>query len=337
MMIISPLVLISLVSLLIIAVMVLLSRNLLFSSMVFGIFSLFCAFFYIASLAVDVAITEIAIGAGASSVLMFLTLLKVGIKEKVAPKLSKQERRKKYITLAFLIIMGVFICISLLDMPPFMDPTNPSNLHIADRYIKETPTYYQIPNIVTAVLGSYRGYDTMGETTVILIAAIGVFTLLRNEKGKKEAIISKDLTNNAILLRGAQILIPVIMLFASYILFHGDLSPGGGFQAGVIFANAYILFALIFGLEKTTKYISFFALQIMLAAGVLIYIGTGFITFLIGGSFLEYNVLAHHAFEGQHYGLFLIELGVFFTVFSGIALIIVIMMEYLNRYNKNVW
>ncbi len=336
-MIISPLVFISLASLFVISIMILLSRNLLFSSLVFSLFSLFCAFFYIASLAVDVAITEIAIGAGASSILMLLTLSKVGIDEKISANISRQEKQKKYITLAFLIIIGLFICVSLMDMPPFMELSNPSNLHVANRYIEETPTNYKIPNIVTAVLGSYRGYDTMGETTVILIAAVGVFTLLRSKKSDKEIIVSEDLTNSAILLRGAQILIPVIMLFASYILFHGDLSPGGGFQAGVIFANAYILFALIFGLDKAIKYISFFALELMLSIGVLLYVGTGFITFLIGGSFLEYNVLAHQAFEGQHYGLFLIELGVFFTVFAGIALIIVIMMDYLNRYNKNVW
>ncbi len=337
-MIISPLVFISLVSLFTISLMILLSRSLLFSAIIFSLFSLFCAFFYIVSLAVDVAITEIAIGAGASSVLMFLTLLKVGVNEKKLTINLRQEKQKKYVTLVFLIIIGVFICASLMDMPAFMNPSNPSNLHIANRYIKETPIYYQIPNIVTAVLGSYRGYDTMGETTVILTAAIGVFALLRSGKPEKEIVItSNDLTDNSVLLRGAQILVPIVMLFASYVLLHGDLSPGGGFQGGVVFANAYILMALIFGLDKTTKYISSFALQVILSVGVLIYSGTGFLTFLIGGSFLEYNVLAHEAFEGQHYGLFLIELGVFFTVFAGISLIIITMMEYLNRFNKNVW
>jgi multicomponent Na+:H+ antiporter subunit B len=119
----------------------------------------------------------------------------------------------------------------------------------------------------------------------------------------------------------AKLLIPVIMLFALYVQFHGDYSPGGGFQAGVIFAAAIILYALLFGLEAAMDVISPAVLRILAATGVLIYAGVGIAAMLLGGHFLDYNVLAHSATEGQHLGIFLVELGVGITVASVMLLL----------------
>ncbi|KEZ78382.1 Na(+)/H(+) antiporter subunit B [Salinisphaera hydrothermalis] len=114
----------------------------------------------------------------------------------------------------------------------------------------------------------------------------------------------------------AQLIIPPILIFALYVQFHGDYSPGGGFQAGVIGASAIILYGLIFGVEAARRAIPPTALRITASLGVLIYGGTGVATMLAGGNFLDYDVLAHDPIHGQHYGLLIVEFGVGVTVAS---------------------
>ncbi len=122
------------------------------------------------------------------------------------------------------------------------------------------------------------------------------------------------MTRHIILRAVAKLLIPVIMLFALYVQFHGDYGPGGGFQAGVIFAAAIILYALIFGLNTAQRVFNKRVIEILVAGGVLIYGSVGVTTLLLGGNFLDYNVLAHDPVHGQHLGILLIELGVGTTV-----------------------
>ena len=119
----------------------------------------------------------------------------------------------------------------------------------------------------------------------------------------------------------AKLLIPVIMLFALYVQFHGDYSPGGGFQAGVIFAAAIILYALLFGLDAAMGVIEPSVLRVLAAGGVLLYAGVGIVAMLLGGDFLDYDVLAHEPTEGQHLGIFFVELGVGITVASTMLLL----------------
>lgn len=112
----------------------------------------------------------------------------------------------------------------------------------------------------------------------------------------------------------AKLLMPFIVLFALYVQFHGDFGPGGGFQAGVIFAAAFILYALIYGLEHARKTVPPGAIRLLVALGVLIYAGTGVAAMLLGGTFLDYSVLAANPHDGQHYGILLVEFGVGVTV-----------------------
>ena len=111
-------------------------------------------------------------------------------------------------------------------------------------------------------------------------------------------------------------IIPFIMLFALYVQFHGDYGPGGGFQAGVIFASAFILHGLVFGLDKTRQVAPPTLIRITAALGVLLYASVGIASLLLGGDFLEYNVLAHDPVHGQHLGILIIEFGVGLTVAS---------------------
>ena len=123
---------------------------------------------------------------------------------------------------------------------------------------------------------------------------------------------------NPILREISHFLLPAIMLFALYVQFHGDYSPGGGFQAGIIFASAIILYAILHGTKKTEKVLSLKLAKVLAAIGVLLYAGVGVLGIILGGNFLDYNVLANSPTSGQHWGIFFIELGVGITVATAI-------------------
>ena len=111
-----------------------------------------------------------------------------------------------------------------------------------------------------------------------------------------------------------KLVVPVIILNAFYVQFHGDFGPGGGFQAGIIFAAAFIVYGLIFGTGIARRVITAAATRVMLSLGVLLYGGTGIAAMLMGGEFLNYSALATNPLNGQHWGIFAVELGVGITV-----------------------
>ena len=117
----------------------------------------------------------------------------------------------------------------------------------------------------------------------------------------------------------AKLLIPFIVLFALYVQFHGDFGPGGGFQAGVILAAAFVLYALIFGLASARKVVPEPLVEAMMALGVLIYAGVGVAGIVLGGNYLDFFVLDPDTIIGQHRGIFWVEIGVAVTV-SGVML-----------------
>ncbi len=112
----------------------------------------------------------------------------------------------------------------------------------------------------------------------------------------------------------AKRLIPFVLLFALYVQAHGDFGPGGGFQAGVIFAAGLILYAMIFGLDALKQVAPPRIVEVTVASGVLLYAGVGVASLLLGGNFLDYDVLLEQPAEGQHLGITLVELGVGVTV-----------------------
>jgi multicomponent Na+:H+ antiporter subunit B len=107
-----------------------------------------------------------------------------------------------------------------------------------------------------------------------------------------------------------------VLLFALYVQLHGDYGPGGGFQAGVIAAAAVILYGLIVGLAPVQRIVPMRLLEVMIPGGVLVYMAVGIAGLLLGDNFLDYDRLAHDAVHGQEWGVFLVEVGVFLTVFS---------------------
>ncbi len=112
-----------------------------------------------------------------------------------------------------------------------------------------------------------------------------------------------------------KMLVGTIILFAFYVQFHGDFSPGGGFQAGVIMAVAFILYGIVFGLNKAEEVFPPWLVHKLAAFGVLVYAGTGVVSLLLGYNFLDYNAFnPGHPSHGQHWGIFAVELGVGITV-----------------------
>jgi len=160
-------------------------RNLFAVVMLTGIFSLLGAAIYVIMDAVDVAFTEAAVGAGISTVLMVLTLALTTHVEKVTPDASALA------AMLLVLLTGGVMVYGTLDMPRYGDPKAPVHQHVAPRYLKESKKEVGLPNVVTSVLASYRGYDTLGETFVIFTAAAGVLAILGRSrrlrwKGRKE-------------------------------------------------------------------------------------------------------------------------------------------------------
>ncbi|MEK9723118.1 MAG: DUF4040 domain-containing protein [Rhodospirillaceae bacterium] len=140
--------------------------------MLTGIFSLLGAAAYVVMDAVDVAFTEAAVGAGISTVLMLGTLALTSRAEKpAAPKNVAGAA-------AMVMITGAVLVYGTLDMPHYGDPDAPIHKHVANRYLEKSGDEIDVPNVVTSVLASYRGYDTLGETFVIFTAAAGVLAIL---------------------------------------------------------------------------------------------------------------------------------------------------------------
>ena len=154
------------------AIAIIRMRNLFVVIMLFSIFSLHSAGLFVVMDAADVAFTEAAVGAGISTVLMLATLALTKVHEEKTP--SHHAR----IPLLVVLVTGAALIYGTYDIPSFGDPDSPSQRHVKSHYIKHSVEDTGVPNVVTAVLASYRGYDTLGELTVIFTAGIGVLLLI---------------------------------------------------------------------------------------------------------------------------------------------------------------
>lgn len=173
----------ALLTMLVLVAFAMLRRRHLFAVVILaGIYSLLSAAFFVTLDAVDVAFTEAAVGAGVSTVLMLGGMLLTARREKpLAPKRAP-------IAFAVVTIVGAALIYASLDMPKFGDPHSPANSSIGQEYVERTPKEIAVPNVVTAVLASYRGFDTLGETMVIFTAGVAVILLLGigSAKGGRE-------------------------------------------------------------------------------------------------------------------------------------------------------
>ena len=155
-------------------------RNLFTVVMFSGIYSLISAGIFVRLHAVDVAFTEAAVGAGMSTVLLLGALAITGHREHTATR----SRSLALLPLALVLVTGAALIYGTLDMPYMGDAAAPTHVHVAPRYLLESAREIGLPNVVTSVLASYRGFDTLGEVTVIFTAGIAVVMLLAGQRRK---------------------------------------------------------------------------------------------------------------------------------------------------------
>jgi len=297
-----------------IAIAVIRLRDLFAVIILFGIYSLLTAALFMDLNAVDVAFTEAAVGAGVTTVMMLSSLY-------LTSRWEATPKHNSLLPLLVVCITGAVLVYASLDAPLHGDPSSPVHQHVAPRYIEKGPAEVGMPNMVTAVLASYRGFDTFGETFVIFTAGLGVLLLLGIQKPHKPQPELNTVANEVVLKVVVKMLIPLILLYALYVQFHGDFGAGGGFQAGVIFSTGFILYHLAFGEIEARRVIPTCWLPRLAALGVLIYGGVGVFALLEDKPFLDYSALADDPVQGQHLGVLLVEFGVGITVFSVILLI----------------
>ena len=311
-----------LIMLCITALIVAFSRNLIFSTIAMSAFSLLMALIYIFMNAPDVAMTEAAIGACLTTIFCLVAISNI---YNIAENKLATNPTFSLTKIIFVCLVGIALGFIALNIPEYGVASNPIHTHVAPYYIENTGKEIGINSIVAAVLASYRGYDTMGETFVIMTAGIGCLLLL--DKGRI-AIFDHELNreSDTVLVIISKYMIPLIVLFALYIQIFGEVSPGGGFQAGAILASGLILYSLVFSEKNFLSAYPTNLLKNLAVIGVLIYSLIGVFALISGFSFLDYNFLNKYVENGQYIGIIIIEAGVGITVTSVLLLIYQIMV-----------
>ncbi len=262
----------------------------------------------------------------------------------------------KFLGFVVVCLTGALLLYGTGDFPDWGDPSSPASLHLSKDYIEKAFDQTQVPNLVTAVLADYRGFDTMFETAVIFTGGLACFILLRDFREKKEHFYRHTATGVILHVKDSQkvltvenefehmdkdwvpsdliiktvcrILIPFIQIYGLYVIAHGDFSPGGGFQGGVILGSSLILLAISYNLKTLLRRIKEKVLGIYAAIGVLIYVGIAVVCMPMGGNFLDYSKLAPFVPHDPHHvralGMLGVEIGV------GIAVTAVMVIIYVN-------
>jgi multicomponent Na+:H+ antiporter subunit B len=219
------------------------------------------------------------------------------------------------------VLVGFLLVFAAKDFPEWGDPHSPASTSpVSTHFIGETGVDTEVPNMVTAVLADYRGFDTMFETVVVFIAGMAVLAILKNsvrkESVRRDYIV--DAEPDLIVTNTVRLIVPVIQIFAFYVLAHGHVSPGGGFQGGVIMGASFILIALSWDLEKALSRFSLNRCMGVAAVGILIYAGIGLFSMFLGGEFLDYaeleRILPVSREMARYHAMLGVEIGVGCTV-----------------------
>lgn len=298
-------------------------KDLFAAVMLTGIYSLATASLFVVMDAVDVAFTEAVVGAGISILLMLKTLALTG-------RYQNNSSNRSILALVVVLLCGALLIYGTWDIPPFGSASAPIHQHVAPYYIQNSIPETGVRNVVTSILASYRGFDTFGELVVVFTACIGVLGLLAVTPGHDNYQPGDvaAMQQHLILRIVVKMLIPLILIFAFYVQFHGDYGPGGGFQAGVIFASAIILYSMLFGSHAAQQVVNRTVIQLLAALGVLVYGSVGVVSLLLGRNFLDYSALLPDPVDGQLLGILLVELGVGITV---AAVMIIIFFSFSDR------
>ena len=251
---------------------------------------------------------------------------------------EKKNRKKMAITLTAIIIITAASAAKIGSFLPFIGKLDtPANANVSAYYISNAVEDTHAHNIVTAVLADYRGFDTLFETCVLFLSGVAAMTTLSTKKRLPRLhgrdLIEKNkksLFGSAINDAAFRIVVPIILIYALYVLFHGEVGLGGGFQAGALLACAYLLDRIILTFDMRTRKVREETGLLIGAAGGLLYIMTGIITMIFGGTFLDYDYLpfnAENPAELHADGILMIEIGVTVCVAGVIIAILEVVLE----------
>jgi len=227
----------------------------------------------------------------------------------------------KRLAFVFVLLIGLLLAWAARDFPTWGDPEAPaSSSPVSSHFIANTGIDTEVPNMVTAVLADYRGFDTMLETVVVFIAGLAVYSILGggpNRRSRDRELVV-DFEPDLIVTNTVRLIVPVIQIFALYVLAHGHVSPGGGFQGGVAMGASFILVALAWNLRTALIRFPIDRCFMVAALGIVIYGGIGLLSMLLGGEFLDYahlsKVLPVSPEMARYHAMLGVEIGVGFTV-----------------------
>lgn len=249
------------------------------------------------------------------------------------PSGHRSTRARRLLGAAAFPALFIGLVLGMAELPEFGDPASPASTHVSPRFIEDAAAETGAANMVTAVLADYRGYDTLGETAVIFAAGLGCLVILAAAGGRPNlpAAGMSHRFGSVILDAATRVLVPVVLLFAVYVLIHGHISPGGGFQGGVLFGSGLIMMRLVWGPAhegKAHPEVPAFGPSlrnslVLACAGILSYVGIGLAAMAFGGEFLNYGTLPlggepAHVRELATLG---IEAAVFLTVAGTVAVL----------------
>lgn len=250
---------------------------------------------------------------------------------------TKKSRKKRIIGMTILIV-AVSLCTFKIAtfLPTVGDHNTPANTYISQYYITNSVKDTHSLNIVTAVLADYRGFDTLFETCVMFLSGItAMMVLSTKDRINKKNEINPDKINifeSDIMDSAFRFVIPIVLIYGVYVLFHGEISLGGGFQAGALLACAYLLERIIPGVRFFINILEDVPL-IFAGLGTFLYLFTGLLPMFNGGNFLEYGKLpfgpqtAENIAHLHTTGITMIEIGVTICVMSVIISILDVVLE----------
>lgn len=191
---------------------------------------------------------------------------------------------KKILVLLLLAVVGFYVAETFFDIgfgnSHFVK--NEAIKPVKDIYLQQTVQELKVSNTVTSIVVNFRGFDTLGEVTVLFLSVTALGSILykkRHHVGERSVLFSAS----SIVTSGSKLLFPAIVLLGAYVFIHGHLSPGGGFQGGVIIATGFLLMLLAY--ENYS--VSHNGLSIVESLAGITFAGVGLLGFMNGGTFLE--------------------------------------------------
>jgi len=188
---------------------------------------------------------------------------------------------KKLLVILLLAVVGYSLVNALMDVP--FGENRIKEGTVSAFYLEKTPDQLSVANVITAIVVNYRGFDTLGEVSVLFLASLGLGSILyrKHKKGEKEVAILKP--SSQLLQAGSKLIFPAILVLGAYVFIHGHLTPGGGFQGGAIIATGFLLMMMAYQDYKVSHNVLMWVESL---AGVT-FAGIGVWGLAMGNTFLE--------------------------------------------------